>query len=1203
MHPLAHQIASIGRRLIWRQRATAACWILATIIGAGLVLGLTDFFMNFADPGLRIMVTLALVGVAMWAAYRWWYSPGRWRSEPLAVARRVESQFPQLQDSLASALEFLGQSEEDATAGSPQLRRLVVAEAQNAVAGLPLDEVIDRRPLRKAASWLAAAMLILLICLALDAGSVRTAMLRLIAPLGSAQWPRQNHLAFREVPGRLAAGQPFEVELIDTAGQLPNDVVIQYRMARDGGHEMISEPMTRTGDLMVARRENVRQSFAFRAEGGDDQTMPWTYLEVVEPPQLESLKIIAHPPAYTGLAARAAERHFEVLAGTQIEMTGAAGEPLSAVRVLLDGQKPIDATITADAAGRERHAFHVAPQNWVATTTGPYRLELTDADGVAGAIGQWNMRVQPDTPPSVAWQRPTDDLYVTPGAQPPIKILAKDNLAIQRVELIYERSDRSQADRDREPKEKPIELHRGPTKPATADHVATGAGGESRAVEYLWDLALLELPVGAQLTIYVEATDYRPATGRTAGPRRITIITPEELEARLADRQGQIVRQLERALAVEQSNREQVRQVEIQQRDTGSLTIGNRNTLQAAELNQQRARHMLTDDTEGVPALVDAVLGEIEMNRLSNSEMQQTLQNLSVELGQLTAGPLATADRELTATRAAIDAIIPSGDSPADDFKLSFSASQVDSIAHSLSTLGAAQDEVVAALERLINELSSKVDYRRFVRLLMELRQSQIDHEKATRADIPREALPLRVDELTRAQLAILNIAAAGQSSIATRYEKIEQGLDKASHELADDDESVAGTLSDAVGLARRLAIAAQMRQTSHDLSENRTGKALATEARIAENLQQVINVLRNQGEQRPDQLAGKLREAEQQLAALRQQLAQLQQQVAQVEKSPAAANQQTLDKLSQQQQSARGDIEQLARKLDRQQAADAGASAKNAASRLKSNSNNGQPTPTSRPSSSREVQQAEQDLEQAAQQLAQRRQQAEDELALLFVQRFQADLTEMVKRQKQVLESTLALDSSRHAATQLSDEAAEAIAMLAAEEQDLADRAREHADLLFGLGAVRVGLEDAERRLVAAEQLLSEQHTGLPAQQAEQLALVRLEAMLDAFSQTAQEAAQNRNATPPPGAGGQSNQPQRRPTFELLEVKMLRMLQVDLNARTHAYQEKLAAESAPLDPAAKASLEREARELAAEQSRLAELVENMLSRDNEKKK
>ena len=65
---------------------------------------------------------------------------------------------------------------------------------------------------------------------------------------------------------------------------------------------------------------------------------------------------------------------------------------------------------------------------------------------------------------------------------------------------------------------------------------------------------LLQLPVGAQLTLQAEAQDYRPGTGRTAGPRRISIIDAEKLDARLADRQTQIVRQLERSLAIEQKN-------------------------------------------------------------------------------------------------------------------------------------------------------------------------------------------------------------------------------------------------------------------------------------------------------------------------------------------------------------------------------------------------------------------------------------------------------------------------------------------------------------------------------------------------------------------------------------------------------------------------------------------------------------------------
>jgi hypothetical protein len=105
----------------------------------------------------------------------------------------------------------------------------------------------------------------------------------------------------------------------------------------------------------------------------------------------------------------------------------------------------------------------------------------------------------------------------------------------------------------------------------------------------------------------------------------------------------------------------------------------------------------------------------------------------------------------------------------------------------------------------------------------------------------------------------------------------------------------------------------------------------------------------------------------------------------------------------------------------------------------------------------------------------------------------------------------------------------------------------------------------------------------------------------MQAFQQTATDAAQNPGAQPGAGQGEANEQPQRRPTFELLEVKMLRMLQVDLQQRTRDFQQRLtAAANRPPNQQDRAKLQQDAQELAAEQGRLAELVQNMLTRDNE---
>jgi hypothetical protein len=1203
MHPLSQIIASIQRRLVWRRRAMAACWILATAIAAALVLGVADYLTRLSDPGLRVMATAALMASVAWAAYRWWYLPLQQRLVPLAVARRVESQFPQLRDSLASAIEFLRQPEDDKTAGSAQLRRLVIAEAHNKIASLPLDDVIERGPLRKAAASLAVAILIAVLCLAVDAGAVRTALARLAAPLGGTQWPRQHQLVFRKVPTQLAAGQTFEVELVDTAGALPDDARIEYSVLRNGDREVTSEPMVRAGDAMIARRANVSQSFAFRAKGGDDDTMTWNWVEVKEPPQLASLAITVHPPAYTGIPATRAERHLEVLAGTGIEVNGTTSEPIRAARILLDRGQPIEAVIQDDAAGNERRALHIAPQQWIASQGGPYKLELVNANGLAGFVGQWNLRVDPDLPPSVTWQRPSDDLFVLPRAAVPIEVLVKDDLAIQRVVLAYDRTDKSESERARRPQEPPIELYRGPEKPPAPLAQEGSTRGESRVVKYAWNLATLEIPSGAVLTIQAEASDYRPGVGRTIGPRRITIINAEEFDRRLAERQLQIVRQLERALAIQRKTREDVQRVEIQLHDAGALTKRDRDTLQTAEPNQRSVGRMLVDPAEGVTPLVDAILDEIEINRLANSEMRDSLNRLSDELKRLSSGPLSVAERELTSARKAVESIT-TGKDLAENITLPMNAQQTESMSRSLAAVVKGQDDITATLDRLVSELSGKADVRRFARLIAELRDDQLAHEKSARAEIDVETLPLDVNELSRLQRATLNKAVAGQTAIAGRFTKIEQGMDQLARQLSDANDPAAGTVTDAVELSHKQAIGTNMQQTATDLSENRVGRALERESKIAEDLQQLLNVLRNEGERRPQQLADSLKQAGQRLAVLQQQLAGLRQQIAQAEQAPNAATPAQQRQLGEQQQNMKRDIERLARDLDRLQAADASQSTKSAANQL----NNGAPNAkqgganAQQPSSSNQVQKAEEDLQRASQQLAERRQQAEDDLAVQFVRRFQTELTEMVHRQQQVIKKTVELDAARKGSPALSAEQIKIISDLAQEENRLADQAKMHSDLLFGLAPVRVSLEEAERRLGVAGKLLGERQTGQQAQSAEQLALARLEGMMRAFAQTASDASQKPNANGAPPAGANNNQPQqpqRRPTFELLEVKMLRMLQADLNDRTRQHEQRMA--EAAGNQAAKAGLDQEARELAAEQGRLAELVQKMVTRDNEK--
>lgn len=1194
MHPLAQKIDALRRQLLWRRRATAACWVLAAGVGATFVLGLADYWIHFQDTGLRIMATAAFVLVVAWVAYRWWYVPSRVRLRTLDVARRVESRFPQLHDALASAVEFLNQSEDDYLAGSAQLRRLVVARAQNEVEALPLGDVIDDRPLRRAATVCGIGVVLALACLLVDSSAVRTAVTRLFAPLGPAQWPRQHRLAFRHLPSRVAAGDSLEIEVIDQAGRPPEDTRLEFATLRNGDRDVTNEPLVRTGDTLIARKENIQRSFGLCAHGGDDDTMPWQWVEVVDSPRLESLELKVHPPKYSGLPVTASQRQLNVLVGSGIEVSGMTTKPIRAARILPEGSDSVAATLASTPTGEPDRSFHVSADQWIAHKTGLYRIELTDDNGVTSTVGRGNLTVEPDTPPSVSWRYPTGTIYVLPSAAVPIAVQVQDNLAIRDVKLVYERNDRSESERRNYPTEPAIEIYHAPEQ-AIVHQKDGSTHAENRLAEYTWDLTSLKVPPGAQLTVNAEAQDFRPGTGRTASPLQIFVVSRERLESRLTERQSQIVRQLERALTLQQSIRDDVRRLEIEQHDVGNLAKSSQAMLRGAEVNQRRVGQILADPTDGAISIVRAILDELAMNRFANSSLGESMKAVEAELQRLADSPLSTADRCLTVVRKTLESAQPTNKQSvaSQDNQPQFDAKTQANIHTALSATSTAQDEVVPSLERLIAELSGKADYRRIVRLLTELRQDQIEHEKNARADIGLGTVSLQLSELSRTQRASLNSTAASEMAIAERFAKIEQSLTQLAQQMNNETDPMAITVGDVADLARQLNIGADMRQSADDLKENRVSQALDREVAIAAHLLRLLNTLRNETPREPQQLADKLRAAEQQLETARRNTAELRQQIVNAENKPANPSEQ--QRLAAQQKSTRQSIEKLSRELDRLQAKDASQSSQDAAKKLDN-------TNPRKPSSSQQVQQAEKSLEQAAQQLAQQRQQAEDDFALEFVRRFQAALTQMVARQQRVLQKTIEMNAARAAPKQFSEEQQEHVLELANAERQLSDQAKDHRELLFGLEAVRLGLEEAERRLQAAAKLLDTRDTGTATQNAEELALDRLDGMLQVFAQTASEATPKPNAPPqnpaPANPQQQAQQPQRRPTFELLQVKMLRMLQADLNSRTHQLQEHLASAK----PAEAAALRKEAQDLSTEQGQLAKLVESLLRSDNEEK-
>jgi hypothetical protein len=853
-HPIEEKLAGLRRRVRLLVLVRGLSAMLSTALAAAILLGLVDYLLRFQDRGLRIMASLALLGALGRAGYRFFYLPAivRFRDADLAV--KLQRRFPGLDDRLLSAVEFIAQAEDDPTAGSPGLRRSVIAQTTAETADIDFNQAVNSRPA------VYAALLSIMVCAAaatlaiFNPSASQTALARLLNPLGNAAWPQKNHLAISHPVDRVGRGQAFEIEAVDSAAAtLPAEVYIHYRFTdADGASVEESVLMHQVGRAAVARRENVVRPFSYRVEGGDDRSMPWLPVEVVEQPAVESVSIRLIPPTYTGWPPEKAENNIRALTGTRLEIDAQAAKPLQTAVLSLDDGREFPGRISADGL---HAAFSDAALTVEKSTS--YWFRLADRQGLtSGENDRWEIVVVADSPPSVTIEQPAANLYVTPQAVVPLRIIAKDDLAVHDVTLAF--SPRTAAEAVAPAENTPpalspetiVPLYAGPrqlSQQASGGLSQSAPPGQRQVVDYRWQLEPLRLAPGMEVVFQAAASDYLPQIAR-GEPRRLIVVTPREIEDRITGRQNLLLSELDRVLKMQRAGRSQVEAIEIRLDQTKRLEQPELDQLRAAELGQRQVNVVLTGAGEGVPSHVSAMLADLENNRIDNLDLKQRLNSVLDEIDRLQGDQLPVIGRELTLAVKSAEIALSETPAPADTRS---------EVAAALATAGKNQDQVVSALEKLIAELTQWDSSLRFQRDLSQLLREQEQTARQT-AETTRRTLGKELKDLSPQDAADLKILASRQLDHARSLDRIFQDMDRSGAELQKNDPLAARIVAVALDEARRMGIGGQMRSCGDNLRQNQIGQAAEQQTSIMENLRQIIDILihRSTRESSADQLA-----------------------------------------------------------------------------------------------------------------------------------------------------------------------------------------------------------------------------------------------------------------------------------------------------------------------------------------------------------
>jgi hypothetical protein len=1182
-HPLERRLTQLRHRVERLLTALGVCAIVAGVLGGAIVFGGLDYLVRYQDRGLRIMASLAFAVAVGWTAYRCFILPRRKRLGDVDLAKKVERRFPELKDRLASAVDFLGQDENDPTAGSPALRRAVVAQTVAETESLDFTAAIDPRPATRAMFAAAGVCLLAGIFTLLDPGAAYTAAVRLLNPLGDAAWPRKNHLIVPEPVDRVARGGPFEVEIADADGNpLPSELHVFYRFTSPDGAATEENAVLRTsGKKAAVRRENVLRPFAYRVEGGDDRAMAWKNVDVVDPPAVESIAAKLIPPAYTGWPERKSDGNPRAIAGTRIEIRVKATKPLKSAKLALESGEEFPARL--DEAGL-RLTFD--DPKFVAATSGGYRFELLDREGMkGGADDRYEIRVVPDAPPSVAVQRPSGNLYVTPVAAVPLLVSAKDDLAIREIILKYRialsangnaaSTPGGETPANEQPAESSLTLYAGPEKPTpTPEGGADAPSGDRQTAEYRWELEPLQLAPGASVEFHAEASDYLPQTGR-GEVRRLTVVTPRELLDRLAARQNLLAAELTRALTMQQAGREQTEGLRIRLQEMKRFEQPDLDRLRADELNQRQVNNLLTSAADGVPMHVLAILADLENNRLDTPELVDSLQRLLDELDRVGREHLPAIGRELTT---AIKTAEISLNEPSTGIDLA-------SAGQSLGSVASEQEQVVAALEKLLSQLRQAEGYQQFHRDLSLLLHDQEETSRRS-GDVGKRTVTKSPSDLPPQDLADLRIVATRQLEHARTLDRILQAMWQAAEKLRREDPVAADTVGDALVEARQMAIESTMRSAGENLRQNQIGQAAAAQKEIVRQLQEVLDILANRRNQELDRLVKKLREASAEIDDLAKTQAELRQAMVKNSQNPQDANAKNeWRRLADQQARLQKETERLSRRLERLTADRAAESAKRAAGEM--NAAVGSASGGNGAGACQGAGAAEKSLAETAKQLEEAKKQAELDLAMEQLSRMEDAVKQLHAGQRKAIEETDRLEMLRQTEGKLTRSRLSTLRDIAKMQRSLREDAAKLAEKLTAAGAFHLTLEGIAAEMGRAAELLDDRATGVETTAAQQNALRRLDLLLEALK-----------PEPPPekkddggggGGGKKGNQPPGDGIKRLAELKLMKLLQREIQVRTVELRQAVG-DAEPSD-----GQRREFARLAEEQGRLADLMLKMV--------
>jgi hypothetical protein len=730
---LRQRLAAVRRRLRFVTLFRGTSWVIGLVLATAVVAGLLDWRFHLPSV-IRALLLVGGLGGAGVIFYRRLFVPLREKDDDLTLALRIEELYPGLNDSFASAVQFLDIPDEN---NSQAMRREAVHRGLRGVSRCDFSRLVNTRGLWRLGA-LAVLPFVALVGLAIwEPGLAGVAFARLADPFGNHAWPTNTRIELDEVRASIGHNEPFDVggRLL---GVIPPTAVVTFKLDGTAPTEYAcdvapaEDGKSGTFHVRLEAGRAKRDTFIFQVRANDANT-EWKQVVVLPPPQLVPLDGRASPqvhltfPSYTQLPPLDlpdGSGKVDAVNGTLVTLRAAANRPLSAAWIEF---RPEPASIAADLAlspfaagdpfaalaaqGAWRGVTEPVPATlgedhrtlsltFVPPVSGNYVLHFADETGLHNNR-MFELNVFPDPAPVVTLERPAparDNLIVLPDATLELQVVAEDQqFAVRHVWLEY------RCKKTDEPRRMKL-FAPGPDvkeRPQRVPVIRKLALREFRHVNPI-DGGLKE---GDILTIQACADDYDDvSSGKEPGRSHeveIRIVGQNALELLINQAQARVQQELLILKQRQQDATKKVNDVQQHLKQAGNLTPEDLDQLLQAEEAQREIRDHIGDKKEGLRADVERIRQTLRENPLPRSGSEKRMERVAEELDRLARDELPQIEPRLTNARKQDEGAKPN---PADKAAAREQAERKEREAKEAERQAREQEKAAAAAEKAAQE-------------------------------------------------------------------------------------------------------------------------------------------------------------------------------------------------------------------------------------------------------------------------------------------------------------------------------------------------------------------------------------------------------------------------------------------------------------------------------------------------------------------